>query len=466
MSTAELSQKPNSGRTPPTSAGASGRIGTRPGSSNTPGRAKSAGKGDKASKKAGTPGSGGVLGSGLGDDSKKEDTTPTDAPLTWALFTMDDLAELRSNPDVEAIINKIAKVLGMSSTYKEDLLHAIAVKFTLGNYLFACEAEFSDPETAAFCAIMKSTFEQSIEKSLSIENATLHFRDTLLAHTDTSITTTSHATTSSAQTPASPQMDGLGTSIFQGSTTAGWNLFSPESVVKIVDYVVSSFFQHYRLYTYVFTTEQPKEDIQLNLHIESLPAILTVQPSTTESARVSVTQRSEQVPLTASSTAVKDVKVGSSPLLRDEPQPSGTSLHAAHPPAGGGAGPGVTGHPPVTGAVSSDGQGGEEVLSENQDAVEPRSWPPPLGEAIPLAEWEEQQRLQRAEEERKRIEEEQLKEEERKAAENPFAMLNPDSIKQLAAETISHILTALTSDVERAMEEQRTRFLERIGTLK
>ncbi|TPX70060.1 hypothetical protein SpCBS45565_g02056 [Spizellomyces sp. 'palustris'] len=366
MSTTTVSSpsQRNTGRTPPTSAGADRRSTTRPSSSRT----KSAGK----HKKGGTPGGGGI---GLGEEVKKEDATPTSVPLTWTLLTQEDVAELKAYQTPDDIVSRFAKILGMDASYKEELLNAIVVNFCVGNFLFARDAHFSEAEIGAFCAIMKTLLDQSLEKAWRLETALQQFRDLLMSHA------------------------GAG-----GEEKSGWDVFRPESVVKIVDYGVSSFFQHYRLFGHVFTTEQEKQDMELLLHLDEPPCAVQVSAKRSQS---NVQLKKSQ----------PDLLVKKSQL---------------------------------------------DLVQDAEDAPGAVLWPPPLAEAVPLHVWEKEEAIRKEEEKRRRVEEERLREEERKAAENPFEVLPADAIKQIASETVTMLLSAVAGDVEKALEDQRTRFLEKI----
>ncbi|KAJ3295844.1 hypothetical protein HK104_002271 [Borealophlyctis nickersoniae] len=79
-------------------------------------------------------------------------------------------------------------------------------------------------------------------------------------------------------------------------------------------------------------------------------------------------------------------------------------------------------------------------------------WPPPLAEAIPLEAYEAEMERRRAVEERA-------------AAANPFDVLSVDEVKIVATETVVKALSSLTSEVERALEEQRQKFMVHLGKL-
>ncbi|KAJ3023161.1 hypothetical protein HKX48_004102 [Thoreauomyces humboldtii] len=332
MSTAAAAQPvtPRTNRaTPPSSAGNRSSTSARPGSS----RVKSAGKSrDGVAKRSNV-----VEDAGISTwdqdlmlkslDSK--DATPVGPPLTWSFISQDDMSELVNLESLEAIVRKFAQLLGLEDTHHTDLSAGIAVMYSVGNYIFAKESGFTSSETATFCAIMKGMLDREAANTmLGLEKGVAAFRDSLLSHA----------------APAGAPGDG---------GISGWEVFRPENVYKITDFVV-----------------------------------LTPRKSNS----------------------------GANRLLR---------------------------HSLATGA-----------------------WPPPLSQHLPLAVYE----AQKAEEVRKeheRVEQEmELRELERKAAENPFEVLDNEMVKAVATEAVAGLLASVSRDVEIKLEDIRVKFLEKVGGVK
>merc|ERR1719502_1926618 len=91
------------------------------------------------------------------------------------------------------------------------------------NYAFCVSCKLTPVKTSCFLSIMKVVLEESVERRLLVEDAFQLFKDWLLKH--------------GVDRP--PKSVGI---------------FTFEDIKKIMEYVHNTFFRHYRLYMYVYTT--------------------------------------------------------------------------------------------------------------------------------------------------------------------------------------------------------------------
>ncbi|KAJ3040562.1 hypothetical protein HDV00_010742 [Rhizophlyctis rosea] len=329
---------------------------------------------------------------------RKEDETEergTPVPLTYALFTQDQLNELRG-ADIEDGVNKIAQFLSFT-TWREDLQTNILVSFHYSNYIFAKDNNFTPSQIGAFCSIMKTILDRSVEKALSLNESIALFKKLLLGH-------------------FSPTVDRE-----KDPEPGGWEIFGAREVKLASKWAMTGLFQHYRLHTHVLTTDQDREDTEITLTVEYPPIPPTPPQPPTPQPTDPEQQPQPQAGL---------------------PTSQSTTFQAAQPPAEEGASP---------------ESGGKELVETE------RWWPPPLSESVTLEEYEAEQERQRERDEQMRIEEEKRRKEEEDAAANPFAVLSPDQIKHIAVDAVSAAMAAVTAEVEKAMEEQRGKFMSGVA---
>ncbi|KAI8590060.1 flagellar C1a complex subunit C1a-32-domain-containing protein [Geranomyces variabilis] len=355
--------------TPPTSAGNRSSTSARPSSS----RVKSAGKSRDGGAKR--------VVEDVGRDSPWDDAVPVGPPATWAFLSQDDMKELDAIESNEGIVLKFAQVLGLADTHKRDLNAGIRVMFNVGNYLFAKENTFTLTETGAFCAILKNMLDKEADRPLSLEKAVAHFRDTLLAHA----------------APSGAAGDG---------GLNGWEVFRPEVVIKIMDFTVTTIFQHFRLYQHVLSTTQEDETHSQVLHLEEPPFIAM-------------------------------------PIRQSRPFSSSHSN-------------------------SSPSLNGGSRKSSGNRSVRPTQmvWPPPLAQHLPLAVYEAQKEEEKQRERERVAAEEAIREAERKAAENPFEVLDNETVKMVATEAVAGLLGGVQREVEARLDDIRIRFLEKLASAK
>ncbi|KAJ3159055.1 hypothetical protein HDU86_001954 [Geranomyces michiganensis] len=356
--------------TPPTSAGNRSSTSARPSSS----RVKSAGKSRDGGAKR--------VAEDVARDSTWDDSgVPAGPPSTWTFLSQDDLKELEAMESNEAIVLKFAQVLALSDTHKRDLNAGIRVMFNVGNYLYAKENQFTTTETGAFCAIVKNMLDKEADNLSALERAVAQFRDTLLAH---------------AAPSGAPGDGGLN----------GWEVFRPEVVIKVMDFTITTIFQHFRLFQYVLSTTQEEESHSQVLNIEEPPFIAM-------------------------------------PIRQARPF---SSSHSSSTPSLNG------------GSRKSSGRSTRQSTH--------MVWPPPLAQHLPLAVYEAQKEEEQQRERERVAAEEAIKEAERKAAENPFEVLDNEMVKMVATEAVAGLLNGVQREVEARLEEIRIQFLEKIASAK
>ncbi|KAJ3188808.1 hypothetical protein HDU85_004522 [Gaertneriomyces sp. JEL0708] len=180
--------------------------------------------------------------------------------------------------------------------------------------------------------------------------------------------------------------------------------------MRIAEVVVESILQHWRLWQAVFTIQQSEELVEVDVQVEQPPEVALVGLSV-EHPFARPFSRSAQV-------------------------------------------------------LTSNEHMEEKDSHDGRDTGSSHAWPPALMRAVPWDIWEAEQERARKEAERLEEERRRREEEERKAAENPFAVLSKEDVQQIATNTVIKLLDDLKGDVEKAMEDVRTRFLSKIGAKK
>ncbi|KAL2918230.1 hypothetical protein HK105_202157 [Polyrhizophydium stewartii] len=171
--------------------------------------------------------------------------------LAWLYLPAELIDELDScEPEDE--LAKIAQALGITG-WKEDLQSSILVSFYHSNYTFAKENKFSQIQISVVFSILKATLDKALEKSLVQVMAIAEFKKMLFDYTSTAPSALANQSSASAV------------------ESAGWEIFSPGESKLIIDYAMSTLFQHYRLFQYVFSNEQEKQEIECPVQIELPP---------------------------------------------------------------------------------------------------------------------------------------------------------------------------------------------------
>ncbi|KAI8916887.1 flagellar C1a complex subunit C1a-32-domain-containing protein [Entophlyctis helioformis] len=223
----------------PTSSGITSRGGAADPRSNPKG------KGGKAGKTRD------VAEDGYDANAEADGQKDSEVSLAWLYLTADQIDELDAcEPEEE--LAKIAQFLCVLG-WKEDLQNSILLSFYHSCYYFAKENKFAPIQISVFFSIMKITLDKTFDKSLSHLHALSEFKKLLFDYM------------------ASPSLNQVNQSASNALESASWEIFGPQECKLIVDYAISTIFQHHRLYQYVFTNEQEKQEIELPITLELPP---------------------------------------------------------------------------------------------------------------------------------------------------------------------------------------------------
>jgi hypothetical protein len=105
------------------------------------------------------------------------------------------------------------------------------------NYIFALDAGFTDQQIGIFCGIFKDLLEQALEKNLSHDVSAKSFKNLLLSYSDINPT----------------------------------GVFSSAEIEMITEFAMATFFSHYGLLLFVYSFEQEKELMELQLELVDIP---------------------------------------------------------------------------------------------------------------------------------------------------------------------------------------------------
>lgn len=143
--------------------------------------------------------------------------------LVGADVSFVDLELLAAQPTKEAARAQLAACMDLDQD--EGLPTEIVADLHFYNFLFCNSAQFTPEKTSCFLSIMKQVFRAMIHERLSSAETFELLRELLLRH-------------SVARPPKSIAV------------------FSANDLKVLTDYVVNTFFRHYKLYQYVFVTHR------------------------------------------------------------------------------------------------------------------------------------------------------------------------------------------------------------------
>lgn len=103
--------------------------------------------------------------------------------------------------------------------------------------MFALDSGFNDTQVAIFCGIFKDLLENALEKNLPPEESIKNLKSFLLTYSDKVAT----------------------------------GVFTPTTIDIISKFAMTTFFQHYNLIMYVYSCEQEKETMEMNLDLIDIP---------------------------------------------------------------------------------------------------------------------------------------------------------------------------------------------------
>ncbi|RKO82800.1 hypothetical protein BDK51DRAFT_42251 [Blyttiomyces helicus] len=342
------------------------------------------------------------------------------------------------------------------TNWRDDLQNHVLLTMYFTNYLYAKESGFDRPQMGAFFSIIKTVLDRSVGKDRGSgvglgggrgrkrrEAVKISLRRMLPSFQHSPSLTNAEKALPLEKSVALFKSLLLGHSQWGDQDAA---LFGAREVKLVMDYCINGMFQHYRIYQYVLTTEQEKQDLEVTIAIEQPPVPPRPAPSpafssmdfVADTSRLSVTM------------APRSISRAPSILFSSGAQ-------------GGSGGS----HLDLSGAFSGQphGRATSSVTLDARDAeiLPVAGWPPPLAEAMTLEAHEEEQERIRLKEEMEKAEEERRIAEEKAAAANPFDVLSPEEVKQIAADTVAAILAGVSAEFEKLLELQRTKFMQALA---
>lgn len=157
--------------------------------------------------------------------------------VLWSDLTVSDLDvvdEVQAPDHVKQTLANIFKV----EDYKDNLKNGILVDLFYYCIQFSRDNSFSKEQTSAFFSIVKKTHEVCVETPFgNVENCFRYFKELVLCH-------------AVKRPPYSI------------------DLFSPDEVRKITEYVINTYFRHFKMYKYVFT---PLVRLDLSMNYIGMP---------------------------------------------------------------------------------------------------------------------------------------------------------------------------------------------------
>ncbi|KAJ8327696.1 hypothetical protein O5D80_004033 [Batrachochytrium dendrobatidis] len=134
--------------------------------------------------------------------------------------------------------------------WKDDIQCSILMSFYYSNYYFSKENKFSPIQISVFFSIMKLTLDKSLEKSLTHTQTLSEFKKLLF---------------DSLAEPSSPAILANSTNQIEDPTSS---IFEPAECKLIIDYAMTTLFQHFKLFHYVFNNDQEKQEVSWPVALE------------------------------------------------------------------------------------------------------------------------------------------------------------------------------------------------------
>jgi len=121
----------------------------------------------------------------------------------------------------------------------------VTIDFYFYSFAFCKELGFNTAKTSAFLSIIKTVFDldcSTNSPARTMKTSFEGFKDLLLAH-----------------------------AVERSPRTVG--IFSVDDVARIVEYMLNSYFRHYRLYKYIFTKKLAVTLVQTSPHLVDAPSV-------------------------------------------------------------------------------------------------------------------------------------------------------------------------------------------------
>jgi len=157
--------------------------------------------------------------------------------LVWTDLTLHEVDTLEATRSTVALQDAIAEMFDLKD-YESNLRSAVLLDLYFYTIQFAKDNDFSKEQISASFSIVKRTFEVCIETPFgNLDHCYNYFKDLVMCH-------------SVKRPPFS------------------LDIFPPPMAKKLTDYVINTFFRHFKLYKYCFT---PKVRLDLAINYVGTP---------------------------------------------------------------------------------------------------------------------------------------------------------------------------------------------------
>jgi len=148
----------------------------------------------------------------------------------------------------EELARFLSQLLSLDD-YRVHASNSILLDFYLGNLSFASESGFDDTKTAVVFSILKDVYEKSLADNLLLEDSFLYFKNAILFHYNLANPIANNNT---------------------GSDCGQMNesVLTLDDVEMITNYFSSTFYQHYKLFSFVFTNAQDNFEIDKRVCVQ------------------------------------------------------------------------------------------------------------------------------------------------------------------------------------------------------
>ncbi|XP_071793694.1 ciliary-associated calcium-binding coiled-coil protein 1-like isoform X2 [Asterias amurensis] len=178
--------------------------------------------------------------------------------LAWNVLSNTQTLALQ-DLSVEDVESKLADIMKLNNS-EIDLGEAILLDYYVTGFWWAKEQGFTTQQTSGFFSILHLLLENIKDKQLSLSDNLCEFRKLLV---------------------------GIGTE--DGSQSGGLDFFDLDHAKTITDFLKTTFFQHHRMYEFLFHSERTEEIVGTELLVEVLPpATMPYPPPLDEGIREEV----------------------------------------------------------------------------------------------------------------------------------------------------------------------------------
>ncbi|KAK7485387.1 hypothetical protein BaRGS_00023335, partial [Batillaria attramentaria] len=179
--------------------------------------------------------------------------------VVWADLTVDDIDRLNESLNVDHNKQVLADIFRLDA-WQKDLKQAIVMDMYYYSLQFARDNNFTREKTSAVFSIIKKTHEVAMETPFgNLEHTFKFFKELLLCH---AVNRPPHSI----------------------------ELFSADEVRKITEYVINTYFRHFKMYKYAFTPL-----VRLDLTINYLGVPVSPEPTEAGDADEETTQDADTV---------------------------------------------------------------------------------------------------------------------------------------------------------------------------